>query len=776
MKLLHPEVDITPGRPGQRPQTTPVQEALPLPGSAVVRLDNATTQENAYTVRVRCEQPLWDESWYTVIALPPAGGAENAPPAGKRDERGPQDRWVKLYVPRGGSRDVLIRFNVPARPDARAGKYPYTVQVETQVVGAQADNSRRKDRVANLPAVAIVRPFYKWTLELSPEEKRVGRRHRGADFEAVVTNEGNDWLYCDLHLPRPKDMQIDAPTLRLAVPPPEPGETLSSPDGGDSRPGTQRTVPLAAATRLKAFRGEVTRQPLAVTAQRVDAPSVAPAVGDGYAGSGAVVASPTQETAPLPGDRALLYCPPIPAKFTDFFSRGAGSVQQWIMPVIGLVILVHMSAWFFENLFRSVKIDTLSEPVAGKKLVITGPAVIGTRVFITGKKGNEQIEPRDLGVAKPVADNLATNRAFVMVPKDLDGVTGKITVKRVAFLPYIPALPTDSKNIQIGNRVQVATAKVTRLADGAFAPGRAFTVGVSGFSAPGTVLLNGGAHQATWASDHVTISTPQGTPGQQYVVQLKTPDGAALDAGTITIAELNRVAENPGGGGTAHPGGGGGGPVTPGGGGKHHGGGGGPGKGGGSAGGGHGGRPVPPEPPAPPKPPPGPKPIVQVPRPHGPVVRPVQGVPIPRPAPTVSPYSAVLAGSWDAAAGANDGSPAGLALKGYALVKKGDTDAAGPVISQALKLTDGQPGRARALALVAQGALADALGNKAQAVSSFQQAGGADDTCGLAYLAFADYAHGNGKDDTARKLLQGALAAVQTPEEKAVITSKLSAL
>ena len=34
MKLLHPEVDIVPGRPGQRPQATPVREEQPLPGSA----------------------------------------------------------------------------------------------------------------------------------------------------------------------------------------------------------------------------------------------------------------------------------------------------------------------------------------------------------------------------------------------------------------------------------------------------------------------------------------------------------------------------------------------------------------------------------------------------------------------------------------------------------------------------------------------------------------------------------------------------------------------
>jgi len=102
--------------------------------------------------------------------------------------------------------------------------------------------------------------------------------------------------------------------------------------------------------------------------------------------------------------------------------------------------------------------------------------------------------------------------------------------------------------------------------------------------------------------------------------------------------------------------------------------------------------------------------------------------------------------------------------------------AAESFISRALKLTEGQSGRARALALVAQGAFAEAKGNKPLAVSSYQQAGNADESCALAYLAFADYAHGSGKDDTAKKLLQGALAAVQTPEEKAAIQSKMSTL
>src|SRR5438874_2015798 len=120
MKLLHPEVDITPGRPGTKQAMSPVQEGTPLPGSAVVRLVNTTSQNNAYTVRLRCEDnAFWQESWYRLIPLPPGPGDKNSIPAGKRDEPGPQAVSFKLYVLSGGAREVLIQFNVPKSPEAR---------------------------------------------------------------------------------------------------------------------------------------------------------------------------------------------------------------------------------------------------------------------------------------------------------------------------------------------------------------------------------------------------------------------------------------------------------------------------------------------------------------------------------------------------------------------------------------------------------------------------------------------------------------------------------
>ena len=313
MKLLHPEVEIVPGKPGMRPPVWPVPESQPIPGSAVVRLTNATSQENAYIVRLRCDAPFWQERWVSVLALPPsAERAETAPPSGKADQRGPHDSWVKVYVARGSTRDILLRFSVPQHPEARAGRYPYRVEIETQLTGA-GTGRRRTERVLEIPAVAVVRPFYKWDIDMTPEQPRVGIRHRAVEFDVVVTNEGNDWLYCDLDLPRPKDMTLEAPTLRLAVPPPEPGEMLSGVADQEPRPGTQRVVPLNVTTRLRVIRGEITPQSILLNATRIDAPSTPPPLTDpAYGSLGAVVAEETDDTRRLPGDRALNYCPPIP--------------------------------------------------------------------------------------------------------------------------------------------------------------------------------------------------------------------------------------------------------------------------------------------------------------------------------------------------------------------------------------------------------------------------------------------------------------------------------
>lgn len=534
MKLLHSEVEIVPGRPGMRPPVWPIPETQPIPGSAVVRLTNTTSRENAYTVKIRCDEPFWQDAWCSIIALPPSRDkAENAPPAGKPDQRGPHDRWVKIYVPRGGTRDVLLRFSVPQTPEARAGLYRYMVEVETQIVGAAA--GRRGERVSKLPAVAVIRPFYKWAVDMSPEQPRVGLLRRSSEFEVVVTNESNDWLYCDLQLPRPKDMLMEAPSVLLAVPPPEPGEMLSAASGDEPRMGVQRSVPLKAASRLKIFRGPVTAQSILLSAIRVDAPSVAPPLTDAsYEGWGAVVARDTDETQRLPGDRALNYCPPIPAKLTDFFTRSDGALRNMMMTVIGLVVGVNLVVVMYEDLWHNnVKIEPLSTQVqAGGLLPVMGEWLPGARIMMNGEE---------------VQAKFGTNvhRAQVVVPNDLDGKKARLSVQRfVKFLPFLtPVLPSSSSNIdiQVGSppRVVVQGNAFLALPSRQFMPGEALELRGGGLSPQGKIYLGGEpATPAKWTDDTIVVTIPRTTPpGALSVAVYSSDNKPILASGSINIGD-----------------------------------------------------------------------------------------------------------------------------------------------------------------------------------------------------------------------------------------------
>ncbi len=546
MKLLHPEVEIVPGKPGNRPAASPVPEKQPIPGSAVVRLTNTTSQENAYTVRLRCTEAFWQEAWYTVVALTPAGAAAAA--GVKPDQRGPQDRWVKVYVPRGGTRDILIRFHVPQRPESRAGRYAYAVEVETQIIGAAENGARRSERVRVLPATATVRPYYKWGMDLTPEQKQVNPLRRRGEFDLVVTNEGNDWLYCDLQIPRPKDMSVDCYTLRLAVPPPEPGELLLTETGLEERPGTSRLVPLRAATKLKTVRGSLTSQALLVSAVRVDAPSVPPASPETGNTEGAVVAAPTTDAKPLPGTNALVYAPPIPAKVTDFFSHGASSLRTFVMSVIGLVLVAHMTVLLYQRYaFDAISVEPYSSNVdPGRTLLVRGKFLQGAQILMGTKADGFTAV-----ASKP--DLRHPNQVLITsVPAEFNHKAVQIKVQRlVRLLPLLtPLLPsaTSKSSVQVGGIVVAADPQIAQIASGQFLAGKPFEVRLSGFDQPGTVLLNGGAVNAHWGTDKVTVTVPPGKPGQNFIVTIKPHDSdKALDAGSVSIPlPLIKVASSVG--------------------------------------------------------------------------------------------------------------------------------------------------------------------------------------------------------------------------------------
>lgn len=526
MKLLQSEIEIIPGRPGSRPSV--VSESQVLPGSAVLRLTNPMPQENAFVVRLRCDHALWQETWFTLTALPPPPGTPAGSQPGKPDQRGAQDRSIKVYVPRGGSRDLLLRFDVPQQPESRAGCYPFVIEVETQVVG---EALRRHSRVTTVPGVATIRPYHRWSLEITPEEHRVGPRRRAGEFEVVVTNEGNDWLYCDLQLPRPRDMVLDCPTQRLAVPPPEPGETVLADNARDSRPGTQRSVPLRAVTHLKTIKGSLTPQPLLLSALRLDAPSVPPPVTEeGFSQISAVVAVPTTESRQVDGDRALVYCPPIPAKLTDFFRQSASSARTLVMSLVALAILVPMTFLAFEQSRRSVSIKPIGFAYAGQPLILGDRWVLGTRVTFAGKIGDRAVAPVTVD-SRPVPGKSGNpDRCQVIVPPGLNHMTGTLTAQRFArFMPWPFAglMPKSTCPISIG--APLAPPSVYPLPN-QIVVGSTITIsGTSLGDQGGSVRL--GDKEASvkkWTPGAITVVVPELKPAVSCPVIVTPSGGAAL--------------------------------------------------------------------------------------------------------------------------------------------------------------------------------------------------------------------------------------------------------
>ena len=431
MKLLQSEVLIVPGRSAQYPQGAGLAEGQAVPGGAVVRLTNTTPRENAFKVRVRCGDPYWQEDWVHPVPLPPPPGQDNAP-TGKPDQRGPQGRWIKVYVPRDGSRDILLRFQVPQAPDARAGRYPFVVEIETQILGTEAGQSRRS-RATELAGTAYIAPFYKWSVDLSPPQQTVGVVKHSDEFAVVVTNEGNDWLYCDVEVPRPTNMLLEAPTLRVSVPPPEPGELLPMGVGEQARVGTQRCVPLRATSQLRQIGGMQTLQPIALTATRVDAPSVI--LPTGNPGSGSVVAQETAEKEQVPGNRGLMYRPPVPAALSRLFDRTGNAFQAAIAMFVGfgiltLAVLVAEENYRFNGIkAEPLEIDTITNP--GQLVRFEGPKLDGAKITL----GGDQVTP--------ARDYSGLDRYKVEVPKTLDGKVAVLKAQRsLRYLPFLdPFLP-----------------------------------------------------------------------------------------------------------------------------------------------------------------------------------------------------------------------------------------------------------------------------------------------------------------------------------------------
>lgn len=510
IQLLHTEIDVVPGR---RPQRQALPEGMVGLGTAVLRITNATERENAYTVRLRCENPYWQDNWFRINAMPPAVG-EGA--SSKPDQQGPKDQWVKVYVSNGASRDVLLSFMAPQRSDSRAGVYEVSIVVETHVQEGQG--AAKGDRITEIKGTVIIRPYYEWQIEFQPEDRKVKRFfRRSATYEVIVHNKGNDWLYCDLKLPRPKDLLLENFSQRLSVPPPEPGKDSS------------RSVPIRARTKHKAFRGAPKVDELPLTFHRVDAPTVPPlpeeaVAGVSSAGLGApVVSSETSEIQAPEYPPTLTYCPPIPATLTDFIQSLARNALAISMLFLGLVAMLHISYLMYTHWkFKLQSAAPLSMSLDnGARLEYRGAMLNGARVNFYKNKDDKDSFHSDY--LKP----LMTKRGVYFVKtKDIPGLTDTavfVEAERVAFIPYLNALMPRTKKLRIEFGNVIDPSKKPLVMSDRAVPGKPFTIQGTGFgSEPGKVMFGDQpADQiVSWSDTQIVAVVPAGVADQTNIVAI----------------------------------------------------------------------------------------------------------------------------------------------------------------------------------------------------------------------------------------------------------------
>ncbi|MFI5385542.1 MAG: IPT/TIG domain-containing protein [Fimbriimonadales bacterium] len=551
MKLLHSEIDVVPGR---KPQKQPLPEGFVGAGTGVLRIVNTTSRQNSYTVRLRCDEPFWQDAWFQLSALPPVGGPENQPPSGKPDQPGPRNQSITIYVQNGGTRDIFLAFFVPEKSECRAGAYPVKVVVETRIVSDDPQLAR-KERSTEFPATVIVRPFYKWGVSFQPEDRRVGFFKRGKEYEVVLDNQGNDWLYCDLKMPRPQNVLVETPCVRMAIPPPEPGaESI-------------RTIPFKAISRVKTMRGARQAMPLPITVQRVHAPTVPPLPEEAQFGpsganvAAAVIATETTDVGAPENPATLTYCPLIPATLTGFFQALAQNARGIIFAVIGGILAWNMAIFTYEYFFRNITefhVQT-TQVYLGKPFKVKGRNLAGAKILIFDSTGKIQLgEP----ITPKYGQETATNQEVMvtLTDKSLDHKAIKVGCQRLAaatFLKSFLPIEKDSALVQVGTPAEAPRGPAAGSTSDMVAPGQPLEVGGTNFGEEkGRVLLNGEEAVITsWNDTKITVRIPQKLQnGNPITLQVIDPKGTPIPVSPSTFA-VGSVAPPPGGE-TGGPGGG----------------------------------------------------------------------------------------------------------------------------------------------------------------------------------------------------------------------------
>jgi len=587
--LLQSEVNVVPGaRAPINPPDSPVGQ-----NCAVLRITNSTAHENAYDIRVTCKSPHWQSEWVGISSLTQFDASGGMSQPSRQDVRLPEG--LRVFVTNNGQRQVLLSFEVPKAPMARAGKYSLDIAVRTSVVGDAANRQTTEDQ---LSTEVFIEPYYDWEVRVEPERRKVGMLRRRARYGLRVVSRGNDWLYCKLGV-RQQDNEVSAstPTEWVAVPPPDDLER-------------SRVIPMEVISSIRTWRGNEVVKPLTLRSERIDAPSH-PQLGVDQFGAltqtrpDVVLANDKTNDYPVvaadASQPAVVYCPPIRSFVTGFFGGIVNNAKAVVFSLIALLAAFVLYVMIADGFVRSVRVEPLT-------LQITRPVIpLGGRFLDGGEVTAFTATNTHIPESLPIKADVETGKG---VPYDPNRITsmgenarsllGRLTPGQTKV--WHVGIPIEHwRRLRNGDvlRVRVTRASMLRifmggvltyecktqvmvqkkeprasgpepvvgnLLTGDRKPGESLkTFGQAFGSQRGLVLFNGDrqAQITSWSDKLVRYTVPKDLSGSASIQVFPAGSDKGVNAGTINVVQASIPTPgdlgSDGGGSFGGSGGGGGG-------------------------------------------------------------------------------------------------------------------------------------------------------------------------------------------------------------------------
>jgi len=448
--VLSPAVECIPGVDNPLPNSEELtsEELTKVTKVAVINISNLLNRVNGFTLTATCDHPNWKPEWAKIFVLTPSV-------LGEDDEIAPDNSKALLRFAAKRERKVMIQFVLPRIPEARAGAYKFSVQIEANYISETENGGAYEQRVRTVTGTLNVRPFYEWDVVLVPEGKapkkkptqagvrvaaqqtqmHMGIFRRRIAYDIHVRNAGNDWLYCELQgIPGP-ELVLEYLAERVAIPPAGDYDTLPRLALDDkeyeAKKGCQRIFPLKAQTTLGKLRGTETQLNFTFEAKRLDAPSLSHRLGEqGYQPHGNVLVIKT----PSPRDAAnnniknletqtfgFEYRPLIPSGFWQVLGKPFAWIRANVATFIGLCLLIPVTLFIWRSwAYQTFRLKSLSGYNDKRTVELRGQLIRGASLFFTGQIDGKEYKNIPLDSSPSNKDRFGSTEQTVNVtfPKD----------------------------------------------------------------------------------------------------------------------------------------------------------------------------------------------------------------------------------------------------------------------------------------------------------------------------------------------------------------------